>query len=138
MLSHALQDAALTQTKALPNGAASTSTTGIDLESVLSPAGAKLAPCEVLLGAPALGTTPMPDAKTMKYKIEHDDDSGFGSVATLQADLVIQTGAGGAGCAAAVGRMRLPSNTKRYIRATATGSTTGDASASSMTLQLVF
>lgn len=135
-MSYALADKALTLTKALPNGAAATATDGIDLEQ--GTRGRLLADMEFLLEAPAMNTTQMPNAKTMTYSIEMDDNSGFSSATVINAGLLVQTGAGGAGCAAASQRFRLPSNCERYVRVKATGSGAGDASGVSMTLTPVF
>jgi hypothetical protein len=56
---------------------------------------------EVLVSAPALSTTIAPDTRTMTYRIQHDTDSAFGTAATLVDNLIVQTGAGGVGAAAA-------------------------------------
>ena len=127
-----LKDADLIITKALPNGAASTATDGIDLGHGAN--GDWLADVEFEVSAPALTTAEQPDDKTMTYIIEHDTDSAFGSAATLIDRVIVQTGAGGAGADAATKRVRLPSDCNRYIRLKATGSATGNSSTKSMTL----
>jgi hypothetical protein len=129
-------DAQLKVTKALPNGAASTTTDAINL--VTSTNGDFIANAELLISAPALGATPLPDAKTMKYSVVHSVNSDLSSPATLAADVLIQTGAGGVGAAAATARFRLPSDVRQYVGVKATGSASGDASGSSMTVQLLF
>ena len=134
MTGYARKDTSLKVTKALPNGAASTTSDGIDLG--LTTRSDFTAPCELLLTAPAMATGVMGDAKTMIYSIEMDDNSSFSS-ATSIATILTQTGAGGAGCSAATARYKLPSNVERYVRVKATGSTTGNASTSSMTLELL-
>lgn len=131
-----LADTQLKVTKALPNGAASTTSDAIDLASGTN--GDFLAPCELLISAPALGVTPLPDAKTMKYSVVHSVNADLSSPATLAPDVLTQTGAGGAGAAAATFRFRLPTDVRRYIGVKATGSASGDASGSSMTAQLLF
>lgn len=135
-MSFQVADKSLTKTKALPNGGASTVTDAIDLGHGTT--GRLLANMEFLLEAPAMGVTPMSNGKTMIYSVETDNDAAFGSAKVVISALLTQTGAGGAGCAAASERFRLPTNCERYIRVKATGSTTGDASASSMTLTPVF
>jgi len=50
--------------------------------------------------------------------------------------VLVQTGAGGAGAAAATARFAIPSDCERYVRVTATNSGTGDASGASMTVNL--
>lgn len=130
-----IKDTLLKVTKALPNGAASTTSDGIDLGH--GTRGDFVAPCELKISAPALGVTPLPDAKTMIFIVEHDDASNFSGVATLLDRVIIQTGAGGAGAAAATKTVRLPVDTKRYVRVKATGSASGDASGSSFTAELL-
>lgn len=131
-----MKDASLKVTKALPNGAATIYSDGIDLGH--NTTGDHLAKCELLISAPALGATPLPDAKTMKYSVQMDDNSSFSSATVLFADVITQTGAGGAGAAAATFRLSLPANVERYIRVRAIGSAAGDASGSSLTAELVF
>lgn len=131
-----VKDASLIQTKALPNGAASTSTDGFDLGHGAS--GDFLAQCELLIEAPALVTGDLGDAATMKYSIEHDDAVGFGTAVAIAKEVLVQTGAGGAGAAAASARFRLPTDVKRYVRVKATNSAAGDASDKSFTVSLVF
>lgn len=132
-----VRDANLIITRALPNGAATVNSNGIDLGSKTA-WGDRLAQCELLLSAPALTTTQQPDAKTLTYTIQHDDASDFGSAATLAGSVIVQTGAGGAGAAAATFRMKIPTNCKRYVRVAIVGSATGDSSGASATLELLF
>lgn len=129
-------DRNLYQTKALPNGAASTATDGFDLGH--GARGDFLAPCELKISAPALVVGDLANGETIKYTIEHDDAAGFGTVATVEADVITQTGAGGAGAAAATKTVRLPVDVKRYVRVKATNSGAGDASDKTMTVELLF
>lgn len=131
-----VRDAALEVTKALPNGAATTASDGIDLGH--GPKGDFLVNCELAIEAPALGATPMPNAKTMTYDVFHDTDAAFGTEVKLGTAVLVQTGAGGVGCAAATARFRLPVDVNRYVRVKATGSGAGDASGSSFTAGLRF
>ena len=131
-----VQDAQLTKTKALPNGAATIYTDGIDLG--VSANGRHLAQCELEISAPALATADLGDAATMKYSVEMDTDSAFGSATALFTDVLTQTGAGGAGAAAATKRVRLPSDVERYVRVKAVNSAAGDASDKSVTAKLLF
>lgn len=134
---YGVRDASMKATRALPNGAAAvTQTAGIDLQN--STRGDFVAPIEFLLSAPAMGATPMPDAKTMKYDIIHSDNADLSSPATLIAAAITQTGAGGVGCAAATYRWRPPTNVKRYVGVKATGSASGDATGSSFTFEALF
>lgn len=130
-----LADASLQVTKALPNGAAATTSDAIDLGNA---SGDFHADVELLIQVPALGATPMPDAKTMKFQVLGSDQSNLGSPVILADQILILTGAGGAGCAAGEARWKPPSNAPRYIGVKATGSASGDASGSSFTAKLVF
>ena len=129
-----LIDAKLQVTKALPNGAATSTTDGIDLD-ITSNADFQ-APMELVIDAPALDSTALPNTKTIKYSVYHDSASDFSSEALLAGDVVVQTGAGGDGDDAATGRLPLPTNVSRYIRVKAVGSASGDASGSSVTVSL--
>lgn len=130
-----MRDAALNQTKALPNGAANTSTDGFNLE--LSDRGDFLARCELVVSVPALTTGELADGQTITFTVEHDTASGFGTVATL-ATLGVVTGAGGAGAAAVEYRYRFPVDVKSYVRVKATKAGASNASTKSMTTELVF
>lgn len=131
-----LKDSALEKSKALPNGAAATTCDAIDLGH--GSHGDFVADVEFEIEAPALGATPMPDAKTMKYDVIHSDSSDLSGPSTLIAAAITQTGAGGAGCDAATYRFRLPTSVKRYVGVKATGSGSGNASGSSFTLRARF
>ena len=131
----AVKDALLKVTKALPNGAATVYSDGIDLGH--GGKGDFLANAEVKISAPALTTTQQPDAKTLTYTIQHDDAAAFGTVADLYPGVIVQLGAGGAGAAAATFTARLPVDVKRYVRVKAVGSATGDASAASLTFEVL-
>lgn len=135
MTTRLLRDALLEETKALPNGAAATSTDPFDLEH--GDRGRPAHNFELVIEAPALNTTQQPDAKTLKYDVEHSDAAGSGYT-TLYEDVITQTGAGGAGAAAAEKRVRLPDDCKRYVRVTVTGSAAGNSSTASMTVYLGF
>lgn len=135
--SHRVKDALLIETEALPNGASSTQTDGFDL-GPLTQNGARLEEIEAEVIAPALTTADLGDAATMTYSIETDATSTFGSPTVLNSALIVQTGAGGAGAAAASARFKIPSDCERYIRAKATNSAAGDASDKSLTFQLLF
>ncbi len=123
-------------TKALPSGAAATTTDAIDLGNIT---GDFRADVELLLQAPAMGATPMADGKTMTYAVMGSNSSDLSGPVILADKLLVQTGAGGVGVSAAEARWRPPTNLAyRYVGVRATGSTTGDASGSSMTLKAVF
>jgi hypothetical protein len=69
--------------------------------------------------------------------VQHDTDSAFGTAVTIAADILTQTGAGGAGAAAAEVRYKFPTTVNRYVRVRAIKSAAGDASALSLTEKLV-
>lgn len=133
-MAYAVGDKLLTITRALPNGAANVSSTPIDLQHGLR--GRLLADVEFVVEAPAMNTTQMPNAKTMIYSIETDDNAAFSSAKIVNPALITQTGAGGAGCAAATERFRLPTNCEQYVRVKATGSASGDATGASFVFAL--
>lgn len=135
MAGYSVKDISLKKTKALPNGAASTTTDAIDLE--IGSRSDFVAPVELLITAPALATGVMGDGKTMKYDVLMSANSDLSSPTVIAKEVLVQTGAGGAGAATNTARFRLPSNVARYIGAKATGSTTGDCSGSSMTIELL-
>lgn len=136
---HGVKDASLIKTKTLPAAeSTNTATDGIDL-GVLSARGARLEDCELLISAPALGATPLPDTKTMTYSVESDDNSAFSSAKIVADKLIVQTGADAAGADAAAARFKIPSDCERYLRVKATaGAGTADASGSSVTASLLF
>jgi len=133
-----LRDAELQVTKELPNGAATVVTDGIDLGLSSRAQFAGGLP-ELLIEAPALVVGDLGNGQTMKYEVFHDSASDFSSEASLYGTPnLTQTGAGGAGAAAATKRVALPSDVSRYLRVKATNSGAGDASDKSVTVSLVF
>jgi hypothetical protein len=130
-------DAVLAVTRALPAAASATvNSTGIDLE--VGTRSDFVAYSELLVSAPALSTTILPDTRTMTYHVQHDTDPAFGTAVTIANSLIVQTGAGGVGAAATTARFKLPTNVKRYIRLQiVSGASTTDASATSATMQLM-
>jgi hypothetical protein len=135
-MSRLVKDKALILTAALPNGAASANTDGIDLKGGGSNV-EHAAEVEFQLDAPALTTSQLGDTQTITYIVQMDDDSAFGSATTLYT-LVVQTGAGGAGDGAEVIRFRCPTNVERYMRVRATKTGASNASTASMTLTALF
>jgi hypothetical protein len=134
-----MKDALLKVTKTLPNAASTTvNSTGIDLQE--GTRGDFLADVEILITAPALNTTILPDTRTMTYSLYHDTDPAFGTETLVYgaAGQIVQTGAGGVGAALATFRGRLPTTVKQYIRLKiASGASTTDASATSATLEVL-
>ena len=139
MKSYNLRDAALIKEDALPAGASTTvNGTALDLQTASGQNSARLAPVELLLSAPALTTTMLPDSRTMTYSLQCDEDSAFGSPRTLVASCIVQTGGSSAGAAADTYRMKLPSDCERYVRAVAvSGASVTDSSSKKMKLELL-
>lgn len=133
-MGYELKDAQLNVSRALPSGAATVNSSGIDLGHTTR--GDVPGNFEVVITAPAVTTGMLGDGATIKYSIEHDTDSAFGSATLLQGDLLVQTGASGSGAAAATARTRLPTNAKRFIRLKAVKSASGDASSVSATMDI--
>lgn len=137
-----LRDASLKLTRALPNGAATVTTspaidTGLNAGATgAGVLGSQPGSVEFLLTAPALTTGELGDTNTMKYDIVHADSSDLGTNPTTYITAAItQTGAGGAGAAAQTFRFRLPTTAKRYVGFKATNSAAGNASGKSATLE---
>lgn len=130
-----IQDASINPAAfALNNGAGSTQSDVIDLGADTY----KPDSIELQFSVPALNATMVPDSKTVNYIIETSTTSAFSAVAqTILNDQV--AGASSAGVAAYSARVRIPSNSARYVRAKVTlGATTGDASSISGTLTARF
>jgi hypothetical protein len=132
-----LEDALLTQEKALPNGAASTYSDPIDLGASSARASFE-ADTELVIRAPELATAKLPDGQTITYDVEQAEDEAFTVPATLFDNVIVQTGAGAAGAAASEVRRRLPSDVKQYVRLKATKTGAADASAAAASIRLVF
>jgi hypothetical protein len=130
-----IRDALLKFSKTLPNGAANVVGATVDL--ALSAFGDFLAQAEFLLSVPALTTTQQPDAKTLTFDVIHSDNADLSAPVTLYPGVLVQTGAAGAGAAAATFTFRVPLDVKRYLGIKATGSATGDSSAASFTLEVL-
>lgn len=127
-----LVDAALVQSIALPNGAASVTSAAIDFMN--SANGDLKADVELLISAPLLVVGDLANADTMTYDIVHSVNADLSSPATLLDNVITQTGAGGVGAAAATATVRLPHDVRRYVGVKATNSGAGDASDKSVTL----
>lgn len=130
-------DASVKITRALPNGAQTVASTGIDLGH--GTLGDFLANCELQIEAPAVSTTELPDGQTFTYDLFHDTASDFSGEVLLADNVVTQTGAGAAGAAAQTVQYRPAVDVKRYVRLKITGSATaGNASGKNATFRLVF
>lgn len=136
MPSFTAQDANFRTTQALPNGAATVNqAAGFDLMN--SPTGDFLAECELRVAAPALTTGELADAGTNIYFAIGSTSADLSNPTLIQ-EIGRQTGAGGAGAAAAAYRWRAPTNVPRYVGIRITKSAAGNASAKSATVTLQF
>lgn len=131
-----IKDAALSKTAALPNGAATTTTTAVQLHGSSSLRDF-VADLEFKLTIPALTVTELADTQTITYTIETSDDSAFGSGNVTISLSTVQTGAGGAGATGTTVLVRPNSALKSYVRAKAVKTGASNASTSSMTLDIL-
>ena len=129
---HSLKDAQLIKTLALPAAGASGHTDTLDL--LQGPD--QEAHFEVELSLPALPS--LEDGKSVSVTLkDSEDDVTFNAVAALVPLTV--TGSGGNGSAAATRKLRIPSDTKRYLRADVeVEAAGGDNTAQRLSLALVF
>lgn len=141
-----LQDALLNQTGALPAAASSSTNTGsIDLELATLHGETEWTRVEFEIDAPALNVTQLPNGDVVTYDVIVSASSNLGTPTAVYAAILTQTGAGGAGAAAATRKFKLPGNLNDYlsgarylgIRAN-TGSGTGNCSAASVGLAVNF
>jgi hypothetical protein len=130
----AFKDLQLIKTSALPAAAANNSTAAIDLQQAA--AGVNLDKVDVEVAVPA--TPSLVDAKIITFTIQDSaNGTDFAAVAGL-ATLVV-TGAGGVGAAAATRTVKLPTGTRRYIRANAAVESGGGSNiAVSYSISLLF
>jgi len=134
-MSLALKDSQLKNTRALP-AAASATVDGAALDLGHGSFGDFVAQTEFKLSAPAVNATMAPDTRTFTYSIIHSDNADLSSPTVLYSSVIVQTGAGGAGAAAAAYICRLPVDVKRSVGVrVASGASTGDASSVSATLE---
>jgi hypothetical protein len=132
-----VKDELLKVTKALPAGAATT--TSLALDTGTSTRGDQVALMELLLTYPALTLAQLPNTKTMTYDIISSPNADLSSPTVAVAGIAVQTGVTGTDpTVGGTARYRIASNGARYWGCRATGIATVDGSASSMTLQMVF
>lgn len=129
-------DGQLSVTRALPSGASAVTSNAIDTGEGAT--GTFVVPCELQIDVPAVTTAMLADAATIKYDIVTSAASDLSNPVTIAKEVIVQTGAGGAGAAAQTARFALPSNVLRYVGVKATKSATGDASTVSLTVALKF
>lgn len=127
-----LTDTQLSQSKAYPAAAASNNTTAIDLgQDNAFPINEQF---DIVVTLPAVPN--LADTKNATFTLKDSaDNSSFAAIAGLST--IVQTGAGGAGAAAATKYLRLPGATRRYVRLDcAVDSAGGDSTAKSYTFAL--
>jgi len=125
-----LADADLTESVALPAAPGTVVTDSVDLGDAPHVSGA-----ELRFNAPALDATQLPDTETVTYSVEESDDGlSFTPLCTVG----VQTGAAGAGAAAASFRFAPASTGSRYHRLSALSSGgAGDQSGATAEIQIV-
>lgn len=137
-MGYAVKDALVKNTRALPASASAT-VDGAAIDLGHSGKGDFVQKCEFKLSAPAVNATMAPDTRTFTYSIIHSDNADLSSPAVLYSSVIVQTGAGGAGAAAAEATVRLPVDVKRYVGVRiVSGASTTNASAVSATLEGLF
>jgi hypothetical protein len=130
----AFKDLQLIKTSALPAAAANNSTAAIDLQQAA--AGVNLDKVDVEVAVPA--TPSLVDAKVITFTIQ-DSANGTDFDAVTGLSTLVVTGAGGAGAAAATRTVKLPTGTRRYIRANAAVESGGGSNiAVSYSISLLF
>lgn len=120
-----MKDALLKQTLTLPNGAATTTSSAIDLG-----AGPKEATdIELVFNAATLSLTLLPNTQTITFSLEFSDTEAFSTVRKT-VSLGVQTGATGTDPCAAISnvRHRCASNEHRYARIKAVKTGAADSS----------
>lgn len=131
-----MKDVDLKETKALPAGAASTTSDAINLG--VSSRGVTPGEMELLITYPDLTLLQLPDTKTMTYTLLGSANSDLSAPSIIEV-VKTQTGATGTDpCPGGTIRRRVPADGPQYWGLKATGVATADGSASSMSIQLVF
>ena len=132
-MGYAVQDAELTETKALHNTAGADICTEFDV----NPSGELLAQCELEITAPILTAGELPNGETVIYDIVAG--AAASPTTVIAAAVLTQTGAAGAGAAASTKRFRLATDVARYVAVKATVSAGGgNCSGKSFTSKLLF
>lgn len=130
-----VKDALLKQSIALPNGANTTVTAGIQLSF-----GTKVdvaADVEAVLTIPNVSTAELPDGQTLTYTIETSDTENFASSKSV-AGSALQTGAGGVGASATELRWSPTADVQKYVRGKCVKTGAANASTSSFYIELAF
>lgn len=126
------KDGALLVTRALPATGATVTSSAINLDG--ETLGATAECVEAVISVPA--TTTLVDAKTITISLEDSaDNSAFSSL--TGAGSAVVTGKTGNGSDAVEVHLKLPTTTRRYLRATATAATaSGDSTGTNFELSI--
>lgn len=134
-----VRDAALSLSLACPVGAT----------TVVTPAGLAIGPVtslgdyapskegEFIVEIPALTATQLPNATTITVDVIEAANAALTGVVVVHKALLVVTGAGGVGCAAASARFRPATDQMRYVGFQLTGVATVAASGSSAAMTYV-
>lgn len=125
-------DASLTQSLVLPNGAATTASSPIDLGN-----GPKPEKIDLVFAAPALSLTLLPSTQTITYSLELSDTSNFAAILRT-VSLGVQTGTTGIDPCPPLANIRYTPapNDCRYARLKAVKAGISNASTASATLSV--
>lgn len=126
--------AELSDTVALPSAAGTVRSDAIDLRGSDNQAGGFSVPIELRVTAPVMDVNQLPNDNTVIYSIEHGNDP---NALTWLATIGTQTGAAGAGAAAAEFRFRPPSTIGRYVKVKAVTNAAVDVSALSYVVDVL-
>lgn len=95
--------------------------------------------CEAEVVAPALVVGDLGNGDTMTYSVITSETADFNESTVLCRDVIVQTGADGAGAASQAAKVRLPiSGVLKYVGIEIENSDYNDASDKSATLSLLF
>lgn len=126
------QDQNYVSTVTLLSGGANTA--AFDLEQAV---GGDIERVVFELAGPALTTAQLADTKIVTYTLQ-DSADGTTFAAVDPAITTTQTGAGAAGAAAKTVRVRVPANTRRYVRIAQTASASPGTLTAAMVAKLLF
>jgi hypothetical protein len=135
-----MRDANLKLSLVLPSGAVTTTVAaGLDIGPVTAQGQFVNANNgELLLEAPALTTTQLPNAATVVYDLISSASANMSSPTVIDSAMLTQTGAGGTGASATTKRVKLPTDiANRYVGFRATGVAATLAATASATMTYV-
>ena len=111
------QDANLSVTLALPAASNNTVTSNTSIDTEAAKTSDFVAEQELLISAPALTNTLLPNTATMSYSLVASNNANMVGSNVVLTNVIVQTGNGSTGAAAATVRERLPTDiAKTYGR----------------------